>query len=162
MLTAHQQHALWEQWLGAEIRAYYFADLSYRYQQHQTLVTWLLLVSSSGVVAALLAELPTRAAWVRLVLACLTTLLSFWSLVAHNQKNVTDCADLHFRWNTLAHRSAALWNDMYAPDAARTLDQLQQIAAEISKSSTAFPYKAARMGKWQDLVEAHHRAASAA
>jgi hypothetical protein len=162
ILTANQQRAVWEGWLGGEIRAYYFADLSARYQYRQRIVTWLTLACSSGALATLIADwVPPRWAWLRPALALATTGLSLWSLVAHYQQTATECADLHFRWNTLAARYEALWDDMYDPDAARTLQQLTQIAAEISKSGTALPNEARRMEKWQDLVEAHHRAARA-
>lgn len=159
MLSPGQQKTIWEGWLGAEIRSYYFADLSGRYRRRQTGVTWVLLACSSGAFAALIAGLPSGAGR---ALTFLTAILSLWSVVAQNQKHVTDCADLHFRWLTLASRYEALWNDMYDPGAAATLRQLTQIAAEISTTSTAFPNDAKRMGKWQDLVEAHHHAALSA
>jgi hypothetical protein len=158
MLSQTQQRAVWEGWLGAEIRAYYFADLAYLNQSRQQLVTWLTLASSSGAAATLIADwLPPRFGWIRPILALATAALSLWSLVAHYQKNATDCTDLHFRWNTLAARFQTLWEDMYAPDAGAQLRTLDQVAAEISKSSVAFPNDPARMGRWQDLVEAHHR-----
>ncbi len=162
VLSQTQQRAVWEGWLGAEIRAYYFADLGYRDQRRQQLVTWLTLASSSGAAVTLIADwLPPDLGWIRPVLALATAGLSLWTLVAHYQKNATDSADLHFRWNTLAARYQALWDHMYDPDAPVTLQQLKQIAAEISKSSMALPYDADRMGKWQDLVEAHHRSDTA-
>ena len=163
MLTTNQQRTVWEGWLGAEIRAYYFADLSYRYQQQQTIVTWLLLACSSGAAATLLADwLPSSLAWIRPALALATAGLSLWSVVAQNQTRVTDCADLHFRWNTLATRYADLWDHMYDPEAPTTLRQLTSIAAEISKSDVALPNDPVRLGKWQTLVEAQHQTARSA
>jgi hypothetical protein len=157
MLSTTQQRTVWEGWLSAEVRALYFADLGHRYQHRQALVTWFVLACSSGAFAALLADwLPARFAWVRIALAFATAALSLWSLVAHYQKNVTDCTDLHFRWNTLATRYQTLWDHMYDPEAELTLQQLKQIAAEISKSSMAFPNDPARVGKWLDLVVAQH------
>jgi len=156
MLTPHQQRLVWEGWLGAEIRAYYFADLCGTYQRQQTIVTWLLLTCASGAAATLTAQLPT---WLRSVLTLATAGLSLWLVVAQNQKHAADCADLHYRWYVLATRYEDLWDRMDDPDAASTLGRLKEIAAEISKASTAFPNDAARMGKWQDLVEAHHHVA---
>lgn len=158
MLTPAQQRAVWEGWLGAEIRAYYFADLGYRYQHQQTIVTWVLLVCATGAFGALVTDwLPVQLAWVRAVLACATAALSVWSAIARNWPKVSACADLHFRWNTLATKYEALWDHWYEADADTTLQQIKQVEAEISKASTAFPNDAARMGKWQDLVEAHHQ-----
>ncbi len=165
MLTPNQQKIVWEGWLSAEVRAYYFADLALRYQRRQTVVTWLLLASATTGWATLVADwLPAGLAWVRPVLAFATAGLSLWSALARNQKNVTDCADLHFRWHALATRFEELWDQMYEPHAARTLQALKATAAEISKSSVvgALPYDAVRMGKWQDLVEAQHAPALSA
>jgi hypothetical protein len=106
--------------------------------------------------------LPARFAWVRAALSFVTAGLSLWSALAGHQKRATDCADLHFRWNTLATRYAELWDEMYDPKAATTLRQLKGIAAEISKSDAAFPNDAERMGKWQTLVEAQHQTARTA
>lgn len=163
MLTSNQQRIVWEGWLGAEVRAYYFADLGSRDLRRQQVLTWLTLASASGAAVTLLAEwLPPVLAWIRPVLSLATAGLSLWGVVAHYQKNFTDCADLHFRWNTLAVRYQLLWDHMYDTDAPLTLQQLKAIAAEISKSSMAFPYDAARMGTWQDLVEAQHDTARSA
>ena len=160
MLSQVQQNNVWDGWISSEIRANYFADLGYRYQWQQRVTTWLTLVFSSGAFVTLITDwLPPAVAWVRPALAFLTVALSLWSLVAQNQKNATECSDLHFRWNTLAAQYEALWGSMYEANADARLQSLNKTAAEISKSSTSFPNDAKRMGKWQDHVVRHHAAA---
>jgi len=50
MLSEPQQKRVWDGWLSAENRANYFADLSRGYHRKQRLVTWAMLVLSSGAV----------------------------------------------------------------------------------------------------------------
>ncbi len=163
MLSPRQQKDVWEEWLSSEIRANYFADLSYRYQRKQRIATWLTLAFSSGAFLTLIADaLPPAGAWVRPALALVTVALSLWLLVAQNQRSTTDCSDLHFRWNSLAHQYEALWDRMYSPDADTVLQNLKQKTAELSKSSIAFTNDPKLMVKWQDHVMKHHAADVAA
>ena len=159
MLTELQQKSVWEGWLSSEIRANYFADLSYRYQFRQRALTWLTLAFSSGAFATLVTDwLPVEFDWIKPTLVFFTAALSLWSLVAQNQKNATDCSDLHFRWNKLAGEYESLWDHMYSEDAAIRLEALREKSAELSKSSTAFPNKTRLMEKWQEHVVQHHTA----
>jgi hypothetical protein len=154
MLSALQQTDVWEGWVGAEIRANYFADLCAHYQTCQRTLTWLILVFSSGAAAAFLADrLP---AILKPALAVITAGLSLWSLVQQNQKRTTDCADLHFRWSRLGDEYKSLWDDMYSQDALTKLRLLQEKEAELSRSSTGFPNKEQLMLKWERFVLEHH------
>jgi hypothetical protein len=49
-----------------------------------------------------------------------------------------------------------LWENVYVDDAQSSLNSLSDRAAELSKSSTAFPNYPKAMLKWQDYVENHH------
>ena|SRR5271166_370221 len=159
MLSELQQKDVWEGWIGAEIRANYFASLCARYQTQQKVLTWLTLVFSSGAaVSFLLSGVPE---WVKPVLALLTAVVSIFSLVQQNQKRTTDCADLYFRWNRLGSEYKALWDDMYSPEAPAELRALEEKEAELSKSSTAIPNDPHAMSKWQDYVQKQHGLASA-
>jgi hypothetical protein len=158
-LSEAQQKNVWDGWLGAEIRANYFADLCGRYQRWQRLITFATLLTSSGAVAAILRNLDPA---VQLSLALLTAALSLWSTVHNYNKSGTDWSDLHFRWRTLARQYEALWQDMYAPDSPATLAALLVKDAEIGKSSTAFPHRERLMAKWQDHVVSHHGGPAAA
>lgn len=153
MLSEAQQRRVWESWLGAETRAYYFADLAGHYQQRHRLAQWATVVVSSSAVATLLQRAPAA---VSLTLAVLTAGLSAWSLVHNPARASTECGDLHFRWSTLALGFEALWQDMYAADSAATLAALRVKEAEISKSSVTLPYDAVRMRKWEDHVVDQH------
>src|SRR5690606_36440891 len=64
-----QQRDVWEGWLSAEVRAYYFADLRQRCERHQQLTTWFTLAASSGAAVTLLGMFAETAAWIPAVLA---------------------------------------------------------------------------------------------
>jgi hypothetical protein len=162
-LSSLQQQTVWEEWLASEIRALYFADLGSRYVRMQRLVTWLTLLCSSGAFLSLVTEvLPPRVAWIRPVLAFAAATLSFWLVAAQNQRRVTDCSDLHFRWQRLGNAYRSLWDHMYAPDAEAELRMLTEHGAELSRSSAAFPNDKKRMRRWQEYVEQQHAATAAA
>jgi hypothetical protein len=48
MLSEFQQDERWRRWIGAEIRADYFADMGTRYARLQSSLTWLSLFFSAG------------------------------------------------------------------------------------------------------------------
>lgn len=154
MLTELQRKKVWEGWLSAEIRANYFADLSHRYYRQQRMANWLTLVASSGAAVTFMAT--TLPSWVPSVLAVMVAGLSVWSLVEQYQKSVVDSADLHWRWNRLAAQYEALWDDMYADDAAARLRALDEEGAQVSKAATPFPANRRRLERWQRHVEQHH------
>jgi len=157
VLSESQQKDVWEGWLGGEIRSTYFADMAQRYQTRQTFLTWTTLLLSSGAAASLLSDwLPVELHWVRAVLAVLTAGVSFAMLLQQNQKRITECADLHFRWHRLASEYKGLWQDMYADTATARLRELEEREAELSKSSMSIPNRKRIMLKWQDYVEEQH------
>ena len=157
-----QQKSVWEGWLGAEIRANYFADLSSSYQWRQKILTWLILLFSSGAFLTLVTSgLPDSLSWLKPTFALIAACMSFLSLIGQNQKNAIECADLHFKWNRLSAEYAALWEDMYSEDALATLRKLQEKSAELSRSGVSFPNRTRKMLKWQDHVERHHAASGA-
>lgn len=156
MLSEAQIRRVWEGMLGAEIRSYYFADLAQSYMQQQKLVTWGTLLFSSGAFAMVVATVPSELAWMRSVFPMAAAALSGYSLVQQNQKRATDSADLHFRWNKLYREYERLWENVYRDDAEAILNGLSDRAAELSKSSTAFPSDSTAMLKWQNHVERHH------
>ncbi len=159
MLSELQRTSVWENWLAAEIRANYFADMCARYQLFQKLLTWAILVFSSGAAATVISDwVPPKWNWVKAALTIITAALSLFAVVQQNQKLSMDCSDLHFRWNKLAQEYESLWNDMYSADAATQLRRLLEKTAELSKSSTGITYKKRKMLKWQIYVEQHHGA----
>jgi hypothetical protein len=153
---------VWEGWLSAEIRADYFAELSGKYHQRQRISTWLILVTSSSAfisfVTTMRSELlPTDLTWlVAASLSFFTAALSAYSLIAQNQKNAMDSADLHYRWNKLAGEYERLWNAMDSDQALTRLDDLREKGRELSKVGTAFPVNRRALLKWQQHVEQHH------
>jgi hypothetical protein len=156
MLSEFQQNDLWERWLAAEMRAYYFADRRAYYASRQRFLTWITLLFSSGAATTILVALPQPFLWVRAVLAILAAAISLMSLVEANAQRSTDCADLHFRWARLANECQSLWGNVYAEDAEAKLAKIVEKGEEISKSSTAIPYKERVMLKWENHVLQHH------
>ena len=157
MLSQLQQRNVWENWLSSEMRANYFADLANRYQFRQSAFTWLILLFSSGAAFAVVTDwAPQGFGWIKGVLTLFTAAVSLLSLVQQNQKRATECSDLHFRWNRLASEYEALWDDMYTDDAELKLKALGEKESELSRSSTAFPYRERVMLKWQNHVQRHH------
>jgi hypothetical protein len=158
MLSDYEQEMVWERWLSAEIRAAYFAALVGRFQLRQKLlVLGSLLLSSGATITLLTTVLPPTLNWIKPVLTLLAAALSLWSLVAKNERGAMDCADLHFRWNTLALGYESLWSNVYADNALETLDTLRKEEALASKSSTAFPAYKKLLEEAQDNVVMHHQ-----
>jgi hypothetical protein len=156
MLSKHQQRNVWEGWLDSETRACYFAALCRRYHLTQRVVTWTILIVSSGAVAAVLTELPTDWSWVRPALAIVTAGLSLLSLVANFPKSATDCSDLQLQWHKLAIAYESLWADMSSQKAQDQLAELSQRAAELSQRAGPLLNKKRLMLKWKRETLAHH------
>jgi hypothetical protein len=148
--------------LAAEIRSYYFADLCGRFQWRQRFATWATLFFSSGALATFVSDwLPHNLAWIRPALAAVTVALSLWSLVARNERNSIDCADLHMKWNAASKEFEDLWDDMYSDEAGQRLRSLEARATEYSRTGTSFPNKRKLMIKWEDHVVQHRGQLSA-
>ena len=161
-LSELQQKSVWEGWLSAEIRAHYFADRCARYNQTLQVLTWIGLASSSSALVSMMAALPPEWAWLRLILALVTALVSLWGVVRNYHRRITECSDLHHRWNTLGLDYEALWDGMYAPDAVTKLESLKQRGAELAKSSTHYPNEPKVMRRWQQHVLTHRGIEAAA
>lgn len=155
-LSEPQANMVWEEWLAAEVRANYFADLCATFHRRQNVAIWATLVLSSGAALTLISNIDWLPAAIVPVLAFMAAGVSLYSLVAQNPKSASDCADLHSRWNKLAMEYRDLWQNWYAEDATAKLARMNERAAEISKSGTAYRYEPKRMAKWEDLVVQHH------
>ena len=158
MLSEVQCTRVWEQMLGAEIRANYFADLTNRLYARQRNAIWTTLVLSSGAAAALLASLPTRYVLLRPILSLSTAAVSAYSVVQQNQKFALDAADLHARWLNIAKEYESIWENVYAKDAQVRLAEIDEHAQQASKAGSGFAYDRKRMLKWEEHVVAHRLA----
>ncbi len=157
MLTDLQQKSVWDGWLSSEIRGDYFAELCGRYQRKQRFITWTTLIFSSGAFVTLVSDwLPPKWRVIRPIVAFGIVALSIWSLLAKNEKNGIECADLHSKWNGLACEFERLWNDVYSDSAEKTLYSLQDRQTELSTRGTNFPNKKRLMLKWERHVVKHH------
>lgn len=158
MLSDFQQDTVWDGWLAAEIRAEYFAALVNRFQFLQKmLIVAGLLLSSGATIALLTAVIPPQLSWIKPTLTVLAAAMSLWSLVAKNERNAIDAADLHFRWNTLAFEYEGLWANVYGDEATERLTQLRKEEAVISKSSTSMPAYKRLLAAAQTNVVMHHQ-----
>jgi hypothetical protein len=158
MLSAYQQKLVWDGLLGAEIRSAYFAELSGRYVRTQRrLVVGSLLLSSGAFLSLVTTVVPTTFAWIKPLLALFAAALSFWSLLAKNERGSIDAADLHFRWNVLALEYQSIWANVESETASARLAEIEKREAELSKSSVAFPEDESLMVKCQDNVVMHHQ-----
>ncbi len=158
MLSDFQQDTVWDGWLAAEIRAAYFAALVNRFQWRQKmLVVAGLLLSSGATITLLTTVIPPQFGWIKPTLTVLAAAMSLWSLVAKNERNAIDAADLHFRWKTLALEYEDLWGNVYGDQAAERLTQLRKEEAVVPKSSTSMPAYKGLLAAAQANVVMHHQ-----
>lgn len=158
MLSEFQQGELWRNWISAEIRSDYFADMGVRYTRCHAWLTWSTLFFSAGTVAAIASEFGW---WPKIILGLATTALSLTSLIMQNPKKAAECADLHFKWNRLAAEYQALWNNVYSDDAESKFATLVEKEAELSKASMVIPNKPKIVEKWERHVLLHRTGAPA-
>jgi hypothetical protein len=158
MLNELQRKRLWENWLEAEMRSGYFAELAWIYRQRQQWATWATLLLSSGAVAALIKDLPQGWHWLPTSLVALTAAVSLYLVVQQNYRRGDEAAELHLGWRGLALDCQRLWESgMYADDAITRLDALEDRAAPLSKAGTGFPASERRLKKWWQRVVEEHR-----
>ncbi|HSU52973.1 MAG TPA: hypothetical protein VLT36_02805 [Candidatus Dormibacteraeota bacterium] len=155
-LSEAQIKRVWEGMLGAETRANYFADLVWRYNTEQKVLTWATLFSSSGALVTILATLPAEHQGVRLFFIGSAAALSLYSVVRQNPKNAVDATKLHSRWLKIANAYTEIWENVYSSDAKHKLDAATAMEAEASEASNGFPYKKRLMRKWEKHVVNHH------
>jgi hypothetical protein len=156
MLSDSQIKRVWEGMLSSEIRSDYFAELCGQYLRNQKIATWSTLFFSSGAAVSMIASLPAELSWIRLALASFAAAVSLYSVVMQNQKLAIDTADMHAKWNRLAMDYTRLWEDVYGEDALDKLNSLDDRAADLSKTATAFPNRKRSLLRWQQYVEQQH------
>jgi len=161
MLSEFQQDELWRNWISAEIRADYFADMGTRYARLHGWLTWSTLFFSGGTVVAVIGNLPTEYGWLKPALALITTAMSLLSIIMQNPKKSAECADLHFKWNRMAAEYQSLWNNIYSDDAESKFASFVEKEAELSKASLAIPNRPKIVEKWERHVLLHRTGAPA-
>ena len=155
-LNDFDQTRLWENLIGAQTRAQYFATLVQRLRVRQRWLTTGSLILSSGAAITLLTSSFPEYAWAKGLLALASAILSAVSLVSSNEKNAIEASDLSYRWQSLANSYQQLWSDMYADDAPDRLRNLAEEEAKVSKSSTALPNVVSLMQRAEDNVSMHY------
>jgi hypothetical protein len=107
MLTEAQITSIWERQIAAEVRALYFADLASSYTTQKQWITGSSFFLASGAAAALVAKSPS---WVPLVLACITAVLSAYTVARGMDGATRTMSKFQFSWSELASSYEALWN----------------------------------------------------
>ncbi len=154
MLTEEQITSVWERQISAEVRALYFADLASRYTTQKQWITGLSFFLASGAAATLLAKSPT---WLPILLACITALLSAYSVARSLDGATRTMSKFQFSWSELASGYEALWNNIYTDDASARLERLIARERDLSsQASTEAPNDQKRMSYWQTQVFRQH------
>ena|SRR5437660_4112244 len=157
MLSDFQINDLWEQWISAETRSLYFAEMGRRYNLLHSFLMWATLLLASGATATLISDwVSPKYAWIRPLLTSLAAALSLASVVMQNPKKFADCSDLHYKWNKLAVEYKALWDKTYSPEAEATLSRLNDKGTELSRAGTWIANKRKMMLRWENHVLRQH------
>ena len=158
-LTDAQITSIWERQIAAEVRSLYFADLASSYTKQKQWITGASFFLASGAAATLLAKSPF---WVPLVLACVTALLSAYSVARGLDGATRTMSKFQFSWSELASAYEALWNDVHSPTALTRLEALIARERDLSsQASTEAPNDQKRLTYWQlEVFKQHHLAAS--
>jgi hypothetical protein len=155
MLTEAQITSIWERQIAAEVRALYFADLASSYTTQKQWITGSSFFLASGAAAALVAKSPS---WVPLVLACITAVLSAYTVARGLDGATRTMSKFQFSWSELASGYEALWNDVHSVDALSRLDALLARERDLSsQASTEAPNDQKRLTYWQlEVFKQHH------
>ena len=115
MLSDAQIKRLWEEWIAAETRAYWYAELSTKYQQRQRIITILSLVLSSGAAVLFFTRIGLAP-----YIAILAAIVSAVSLVEQNYRLGVDSAD-HVH---ILSKGTVVWDGK--PQELEAADQVKQ------------------------------------
>jgi hypothetical protein len=143
----------------AEVRSLYFGELASRYSKRKHIISGATFFLSSGAAATLAGKAP---AWLPLVLAVITAVLTAYAIAVGLEKKVAALAKLHYQWNHLAADYEQLWYHWYDDGAESRLEQLLKRDREASEAGTTeAPLDDRLIEKWQDRVNELHGMASA-
>ncbi len=149
MLSEAQIRRVWEGLFEAKVRANYFAELSRKYQDRQSLATGLSVFFATGVVVTLLPSNPPLSFAISLLAAS----VSLYSLVAQNSTRALESADLYRRWDKMAAEYQGIWENVLAEDAAARLQATDDKVREAGRSSVPLPANERSLLRWQEHVE---------
>jgi hypothetical protein len=146
-LNEAQIASIWERQIAAEVRALYFADLASSYIRQKQWITGASFFLASGAAATLLAKSPS---WVPLALACVTALLSAYSVARGLDGATRTMSKFQFSWSELASGYEALWNDVHSADALSRLQALMARERDLSRPAHIdTPNDEKRLRYWQ-------------
>ena len=159
VLTEDQTKELWYEMFEAEARSLYFADLGHRYTRRKQIITGASFFLSSGAAATVLAHAPT---WVPVVLACVTAILTAYSIAVGLDQKAATMAKLHYNWSQIEDERRRIWAKWYEDDAELKLREVEARAADASQTAvTEAPYNEDLLNKWASFVYKQHHVATA-
>ena len=155
MLTEQQKLDVWDRQIQAEIRSYYFADLTQTYTRQKQFITFVGFFLSSGAAATLIGKAPT---WVPVILALVVALLTAYSVAVGLDGKTLTFSKLHREWSLLAMGYERLRTETDAEDSPERLSVLLTRDLEASQlGATDAPNDEKRIDRWTDQVFQSHR-----
>jgi hypothetical protein len=151
VLPEHTVKKAWEGLISAEIRGYYFAELVRRSRRLLKMLTWTILICSSGASLAIIDHWNSQ--WPKMALSLIVTGLSIFLLVQRYEDRAARCSDLHLEWGEIANGYECIWKNMYAEDTEEKLRGLAQRELKLSKSSLDIGDDNKLLLKCQDYAE---------
>jgi hypothetical protein len=154
MLTDDQITSVWERQLASEVRALYFGELASKYTVQKQWISGLSFFLASSAAATIVAKSP---AWLPILLACLTALLSAYSVARGLDGATRTMSKFQFAWGELAAGYEAIWNSTWQDDASARLALLSGRENDLSsQASTEAPNNQSRLDYWQQQVFRQH------
>lgn len=154
MLTETQLTTVWERQIDAEVRSFYFADLTHRYSLQKQVITFTTFFLASGAAATLVGKCPS---WVAIVLSLVAALLIAYSVAFNIDGKVMTMSKLHGEWATLAVEYESLRDGPDGENAGSILRELLRRDLEASRiATTDAPHDEKRMDRWADHVFQAH------
>ncbi len=154
MLNDSQYKRTWDHMLGAEVRAFYFAEMTDRCATLKRAFTFLTFLLSSGAAATITAKLP---ALVPIILSLVTAAITAYSVAVDLDGRVKAASKLHETWSNIAFGFDDLRGSPDASDADEKYQELMRRDLEASVAgTTSVPYEKRRVEKWAAHVYASH------
>jgi hypothetical protein len=150
LISEERIYQIWSNWLAAETRAHYFADLATGYARRKQIITGLSFFLSSGAAVTIIGKAP---AWVPACLAIATAAMTAYSIATGLDRRTSTMAKLSSTWREIAAAYERLWNHTYDVDAEDQLDQILKLEKAPSElANTEAPYDEKRLDHWQQRV----------
>lgn len=154
MLSRSEIDLVWKYMLEAEVRAYYFGDLTGKYQRKKELITFVTFFLSTGAAATLIAKLPS---WIPIILALITSAATTYSIVFGLDRKLIVMAQLHSQWMKIASDYEYLYHHWSVSEAGELLNDIQVREKQASETAVLdAPHIPELLDQWADHVYSRH------